>query len=118
MPSAFHFYNRGLPEAARALARAGKSDSAAVLLERALSIHSAAAGPLYEAGWYAAALQQLGDYYQARGDRAKAADYFSKYLALYKDADQELATQVAAVKEKLAKASSEPAAAPINVGKP
>jgi serine/threonine-protein kinase len=118
MPSAFHFYNKGLPEAARALARLGKTDSAAVLLERALGTYSAAAGAMYEAGWYAPALQQLGDYYQARGDRAKAADYYTKYITLYKDADPILAPQVAAVKDKLARVSAEPAPATVKVSKP
>jgi tetratricopeptide (TPR) repeat protein len=118
MPSAYHFYNRGLPEAAQALARLGKADSAAVLLERALRTYSAAAGALYEAGWYAQALQQLGDYHTTRGDRTKAADYYTKYLALYKDADPILASQVAAVKDKLARVNAEPNAATVKVGKP
>ena len=96
MPSAYHWYNRGLPEAARALSRIGKSDSAAVLLQLALNSYATAAGPVYEAGWYAQALQHLGDYYQARGDRAKAADFYTKYVTLYKDADPILASQVAA----------------------
>lgn len=118
MPSAMHLYNRGLPEAATALARAGKSDSAVVLLERALRVSSAAGGLYYEMSWYAQALQQLGDAYDARGDRTKAAEYYTKFVQLMKDADPPIAAEVRLVNEKLAKLTGEPGPKPTRVGRP
>ena len=118
MPSSQHLYNRGFPEAAAVLARAGKTDSAVVLLERALRVSSAAGGPYYEVSWYGQALQQLGDAYDARGDRAKASEYYTKFVELMKDADPPIAAEVRLVKEKLAKLSGEPGPKPTKVRRP
>jgi tRNA A-37 threonylcarbamoyl transferase component Bud32/tetratricopeptide (TPR) repeat protein len=107
-PSAMHLYNRGFAEAARALERLGKPDSSIVLLERALSIPSIAGGFRYEVTWYAQGLQQLGELYEARNDRAKAAEYYSRYLGLLKDAEPPMAAQVAAVRAKYERLTSEP----------
>jgi tetratricopeptide (TPR) repeat protein len=102
MPTAEHVYSRGLPEAANAMDRLGKPDSAIVLYERAFSMHSMSGGRV-EAAWYGPALQKLGDLYAAKGDRTKAAGYYMKFVELYRDADPEIATQVRNVKAKLAK---------------
>ncbi|MEO7996583.1 MAG: protein kinase [Gemmatimonadaceae bacterium] len=99
--SSAHFYNQGLAEAATALQRLNKSDSARVLLERALQSPSLALGWVYELTWYSQALQKLGDIYAERGDRAKAAEYYEKYVALMKDAEAPVTTQVAQVRKKL-----------------
>ena len=80
-------YNRGLPEAAAILARTGKPDSAIVLFEQALATSSAYAGGVYESGWYAQALLMLGDLYEARGDRAKAAEYYQRHIDVFRDPD-------------------------------
>jgi tetratricopeptide (TPR) repeat protein len=106
--SSMHIYNRGLPEAAAILARRGQPDSAIVLFERALATSSLFGGAEYEAGWYAQALVVLGDLYEARGDRAKAAEYYRTYADVLKDADPPIASQVAAVREKLARVTGEP----------
>ena len=108
---AMMLYNRGLPEAAAILARTGKPDSAIVLFERALATSSAYAGGVYESGWYAQALLMLGDLYEARGDRAKAAEYYQRHIDVFKDPDPPIAKQVAAVREKLARVTGEPGAA-------
>ena len=118
MPSSKHLYNRGLPEAAAVLARAGRNDSAVVLLERALRVSSTAGGVFYESSWYAHALQQLGDAYDARGDRAKATGYYTKFVNLMRDADPPIAADVQLVKEKLGKLSGEPGPKPTKVGRP
>ena len=101
--SAAHIYNRGLPEAAAILARLGKPDSAIVLFERALATSSAFSGKLYEAGWYAQSQLQLGELYEARGDRLKSAESYRRYVELLKNADPPIAAQVAAVRAKLAR---------------
>jgi len=106
--SAMHLYNRGLPEAAAILARRGQPDSAIVLFERALSTSSAFGGFTYETGWYAQGLLILGELYEARGDRAKAAEYYERYVKVFKDPDPPIAAQLAAVREKLARVTGEP----------
>jgi tetratricopeptide (TPR) repeat protein len=100
--SAQHVYNRGLPEAAAILARSGKPDSAIALFERALATSSMFGGNVYEARWYPQALSMLGDLYEARGDRAKAEEYYRRYVDLLKDADPPLAVHAAEVRAKLA----------------
>lgn len=98
--SSAHFYNQGLAEAATALQRMNKTDSARVLLERALQSPSLALGWIYELTWYSQALQKLGDIYAERGDRDKAAAYYEKYITLMKDAEAPVTTQVAQVRAK------------------
>jgi tetratricopeptide (TPR) repeat protein len=102
MPTAVHIYSRGLPEAANAMDRLGKPDSAIVLYERALSLHSLIGGRV-EATWYGPALQKLGDLYDAKGNRTKAAGYYTKFAELYRSADPIVAAQVRIVKAKLVK---------------
>ncbi|HEX6942372.1 MAG TPA: tetratricopeptide repeat protein, partial [Gemmatimonadaceae bacterium] len=108
--AAMTIYNRGLPEAAAIMARRGQSDSAIVLFERALATSSAFGGQIYEPGWYTQALVMLGDLYEARGDRAKAAEYYRRYIDIFRNPDPQIARQVEAVRQKLAKVTGEPAA--------
>ena len=110
MPTGYHYYSRGLAEAATILKRLGQADSSIVLFERALSLPSLARGTDYEAGWYSQALQMLGELYEARGDRTKAAGYYRQYVELLDGADASLQPQVAAVKEQLRLVTSEPGA--------
>ena len=106
---ALTLYNRGLPEAAAIMARRGQSDSAIVLFERALATSSAFGGQIYEPGWYTQALVTLGDLYEARGDRAKAAEYYRRYIDVFRNPDPPIAKQVEAVRQKLARVTGEPA---------
>jgi serine/threonine-protein kinase len=108
--SAMHIYNRGLPEAAAILARRGQADSAIVLFERALATSSLFGGEVYEASWYAQALSMLGDLHDALGHRAKAAEYYRRYVSMLEGADPPLAAQVAAVRDKLARVAGDPGA--------
>jgi tetratricopeptide (TPR) repeat protein len=107
--AAMTLYNRGLPEAAAIMARRGQPDSAIVLFERAIATSSAYGGQVYEPGWYTQALVMLGDLYDARGDRVKAAEYYRRYIDVFKNPDPPIARQVAAVREKLARVTGEPA---------
>ena len=108
--AAMTIYNRGLPEVAAIIARRGQSDSAIVLFERALATSSAFGGQIYEPGWYTQALVTLGDLYEARGDRAKAADYYRRYIDVFRNPDPPIAKQVEAVRQKLARVTGEPQA--------
>ncbi len=105
--SAIHLYNRGLPEAATILARRGQSDSAIVLFERALATSSLYGGSFYEASWYSQALAMLGDLYEARGNRAKAIEYYQRYVELLEHADPPLAAQVALMRDKVVRLTGE-----------
>jgi tetratricopeptide (TPR) repeat protein len=105
--SARHVYNRGLPEAAEILARHGQPDSAIVLFQHALATSSIFGGASYETTWYTEALSTLGELYEARGDRAKAAEYYRRYVDVLKDADPPIAAHVAEVRERLARLSGE-----------
>lgn len=118
MPSSWHFFNRGLAEAATALEHVGKVDSAVTLYELALSLPAMAGGPAYERLWYGETLEKLGDTYAARGEREKAAQYYRQFVTTYRDADAPISTQVDEVKAKLAKLGAEPTPAPTKVGKP
>lgn len=109
LASASHLFNRGLPEAAMALAQLGKPDSSIALLERALATPSISGGMLYDEQWISQGWQLLGSLYEARGDRAKAAEYYKLYLDRMKDADEPIASNVKVVRERYLKLTSEPA---------
>jgi tetratricopeptide (TPR) repeat protein len=53
----------------------------------------------------AGAYKRLGELYEARGDKQKAASYYTKFVELWKDADPELQPKVAEVKRRLARLS-------------
>jgi tetratricopeptide (TPR) repeat protein len=55
----------------------------------------------------AATYQRLGELYEAKGDRAKAREYYEKLVALWKDADPELQPIVKDAKERVARLSGE-----------
>ncbi len=107
-----HWYNRGLAEAGMALDRAGNSDSAMVLFEKALSMPSISGGAYYESAWYPEVLRRLGELHEARGDRARALEYYQKLLTLWKNADPVLKPQVDAVRERVAALAGERNAQP------
>jgi tetratricopeptide (TPR) repeat protein len=88
---------------ARAYDRAGMPDSAIALFERYV------ATPDWERiEWYldpaflAGTYKRLGELYEAKGDRQKAAGYYLKFVELWKDADLELQPKVAEVRQRLA----------------
>ncbi|HTR21006.1 MAG TPA: protein kinase [Gemmatimonadales bacterium] len=51
--------------------------------------------------------KRLGELYEAKGDRVKAKDYYSRFVDLWKDADAELQPQVQDVKRRLARLTGE-----------
>ena len=78
-----------------------------MLFQHALATSSIFGGASYETTWYTEALSTLGELYEARGDRAKAAEYYRRYVDVLKDADPPIAAHVAEVRERLARLSGE-----------
>lgn len=48
-------------------------------------------------------LIRLGELYAERGDRERALEYYSRFVDLWNDADEELQPQVAEVRERMAR---------------
>ena len=87
----------GLADSARAAyARAVDTPSLFRLLGDAYSL-----APSYK---------RLGELYEAKGDRRKAADYYGKFVDLWKDADAELQPGVTEIRQRLARLAQEPGA--------
>lgn len=91
---------------ARAFDLAGMPDSAIVTFERYLSTpywrpSDVRADGLHLAGTY----KRLGELYEAKGDREKAASYYLRFVTLWKNADPELQPKVADVRRRLARLS-------------
>jgi tetratricopeptide (TPR) repeat protein len=90
----------------RAFDAAGQPDSAITWSERYLASAEEkraledeySLGPTY---------RRLGELYEEKGERAKAASYYQKFIDLWRDADADLQPQVAEVKQKLAKVIGE-----------
>jgi tetratricopeptide (TPR) repeat protein len=90
--------------AARAFDRAGMSDSAIVMFEQFLAAGDAPRMTLDIDGTFlAGTYKRLGELYDAKGDRARAAEYSGRFVALWKRADRELQPRVADVQRRLAK---------------
>ena len=95
----------GIFEAAQAYAKLGQADSALANYERYVS-----QGDLFrvrlDGDHLAAAYQQLGELYEAKGNRVKAREYYAKLLDLWKTADPELQPIVKDTKERVARLSA------------
>jgi tetratricopeptide (TPR) repeat protein len=91
-----------LPELARAYDLGGNADSAIAVFSRYIEAPSEptrawVADPYHLAG----AHKRLGELYEARGDRQKAASHYAAFVDLWKDADPELQPIVRRVRERL-----------------
>jgi len=92
---------------ARAFDLAGMPDSAIATFERYLATpywfrYRPEADPTHLAGAY----KRLGELYEAKGEKQKAASYYTKFVDLWKNADPELQPKVAEVKKRLAALSA------------
>ena len=86
---------------------AGQPDSAVAEYERAVTRPSP--GSLfYEAAEVPHAMRRLGELYEQKGNRAKAAEWYQKFVDLWRDADPELQPVVADAKQRLAQLTGEP----------
>lgn len=51
----------------------------------------------------AGAYKRLGELWEAKGDAGKALDYYTKFVSIWKDADQELQPKVSEVRKRIAR---------------
>jgi tetratricopeptide (TPR) repeat protein len=95
-----------LPEIARAYDLSGNADSTIAALDRYLALRPRSVSPSgADALYLAGAHKRLGELYEAKGDRTKAASHYTKFVELWKNADPELQPKVAEVKKRLARLS-------------
>jgi tetratricopeptide (TPR) repeat protein len=97
---------RWLPDLGTALDRAGTGDSALAVYEQYL-----------ESTWnfrlkadalqLAPMLRRVGEIYEARGDRVRAAQVYQRFVALWRGADPELQPHVAEVRHRLIEVAGE-----------
>jgi tetratricopeptide (TPR) repeat protein len=84
----------------RAYDDAGQVDSALAVYER--YVDSPYMYRLFpDAVWLGRTYYRLGELYESRGDRAKAAENYAKFVRLWKDADVELRPKVLDAKSRL-----------------
>ena len=90
---------------ARAWDKAATPDSAIAYYEKFLA--KGATFRLAQVDFYARtpAVRRLGELYEAKNDRSKAAHYYQQFVDLWKNADPELQPQVAEVRKRLARLS-------------
>src|SRR5262249_2671301 len=86
----------------RAFDAANEADSAVALFEKYVNTpdwfrNRDYYDPMALAGVY----KRLGELYEAKGDRDKAAGYYMKFVDLWKSADPELQPKVAEVRQRL-----------------
>jgi serine/threonine-protein kinase len=93
---------------AYALDRGGHPDSAAAVDARIVD------SPLTDVldrfddpTWYPLTVQHLGEYYQAKGNKAKAIDYLTKFTTVWKSADADLQPRVRDAKARIAELTAE-----------
>src|SRR5437667_10996959 len=94
----------GLFEIATAYDRAGQADSALVTYEQIVTTPGLW-GFVDNFYTLAPTYRRLGELYEARGDRAKARDYYGRFVDLWKDADPELQPIVADARAALKRLS-------------
>ena len=95
----------------RAYDQAGNVESALAMYERfetATAPGRLFGGVVTYAPYRAAIYKRLGELYESRGDRARAAANYRQFIALWKDAEPELQPVVADARHHLANLGSEP----------
>ncbi len=106
--AASHCLPCGAYQWAYALDKGGHPDSAAAVDARiASSPLTDVTDRFDDPSWYPLTLQHLGEYYQAKGDKAKAIDYLTKFTTVWKAADPDLQPRVRDAKSRLAELAGE-----------
>jgi eukaryotic-like serine/threonine-protein kinase len=100
----------GTPELAQVYDRMGQPDSARVLYERFLATPFIGDYALQHSTALAASYKRVGELYEASGNRQRAAEYYGRFIDLWKDADPELQPAVADVRRRLGRLAQEPGA--------
>jgi len=94
--------NCDLTDAAAAWERAGASDSAISRYERAVTGFDSRETSSDESFTLARSYRQLGQLYEAKGNRDKALKYYGDFVDLWRDADAVLQPQVKEVRQRMA----------------
>jgi tetratricopeptide (TPR) repeat protein len=89
-----------LPGLADVYDRAGDRDSAIAVRERYLAISSFGRN-FWDDSVLGPALERLGQLYDEAGDREKAAEYYARFVELWRDADPELQPRVEAAQRRI-----------------
>jgi tetratricopeptide (TPR) repeat protein len=90
----------------RTFEKLGEPDSAIVQYERFVNDHNV--DPENREFFLAAALRRLGELYESRGERAKALEYYGRFVDLWKNADPEFQPLVADIRKHMADLAGEP----------
>jgi eukaryotic-like serine/threonine-protein kinase len=98
----------GLYELARLADREGQADSALVLYHRAVETPNVVGRFAADPNALAPSYKRLGELYEAKGDRKRAAEYYGRFVELWKDADPELQPGVKEARGRLARLAQEP----------
>ncbi len=96
-----------LTDAARAWDRAGEADSALVRYERSVTQTIERTNTGDEAWTLGPTYKRLGEMYEAKGDRAKALEYYGEFADLWRDADPVLQPQVKEARARMATLAGE-----------
>jgi tetratricopeptide (TPR) repeat protein len=88
--------------------RLGRADSAMAAFERVAGTPTLESARDLEAYTLAPSLKRLGELYESRGDRRRAADSYNRFIDLWKNADPELQPTVREVRGRLAQLAREP----------
>jgi hypothetical protein len=81
-----------------------------VLYERFVDTPTAIGRLMSDPPSLAPAYKRLGELYEGRGDRKRAAEYYGRFVDLWKDADTELQPGVREIRQRLARLAQEPGA--------
>ena len=95
------------PRLARAYDLAGKVDEAIAQFERYLTSTYPFRGRDTDSQFLAGIYKRLGELYEAKRDREKAATNYTRFIELWKDADPELQPKVAEARARLARLTAE-----------
>jgi tetratricopeptide (TPR) repeat protein len=88
--------------------RLGRPDSAIAAFERVAGTPTIESARFLDSYTLAPSLKRLGELYESRGDRRRAADSYNRFIDLWKNADPELQPAVREVRGRLAQLAREP----------
>ncbi|HSQ29576.1 MAG TPA: protein kinase [Gemmatimonadaceae bacterium] len=91
------------PRLAHAYDLAGRTDDAIREFENYLNSTYARRGTVTDPQFLAGSYKRLAELYEAKGDREKAAGYYTRFVELWKNADPELQPKVQEARRRLAR---------------